>query len=191
MLHHALKRTLTWLKRFRHRCGYGIHSPFAFQFVTGVVYERGHYYADAALRAHYAQCHHRQGLRLKDCRLLFRLANFQHPRCCRLLGYKRNSLPVQFMQAGSCHTHYVAEANEQADMVVASADAWPRQAQELIKALPIGGMLVLVGVSGANKAAWQQLLQHPNACIAFDLYYFGIVFRRPDLQRQHYIVNYY
>ena len=35
---------LVWLMRVRHRRGYGIHSPFAFGFVTGVVYEDGAYY---------------------------------------------------------------------------------------------------------------------------------------------------
>ena len=27
-----------WLKRFRHRKGYGVHSPFAFDFITRVIY---------------------------------------------------------------------------------------------------------------------------------------------------------
>ena len=41
----ARLRPLRWLLRFRKRCGYGIHSPFAFQFVTGVIYEKGAYFA--------------------------------------------------------------------------------------------------------------------------------------------------
>ena len=27
----TLKRPFIWLSRFRHRCGYGVHSPFCFQ----------------------------------------------------------------------------------------------------------------------------------------------------------------
>ena len=27
-----------WVKRFRHRKGYGVHSPFAFDFITRVIY---------------------------------------------------------------------------------------------------------------------------------------------------------
>ena len=30
---------LIWLARFRHRKGYGVHSPFAFRFITDVIYE--------------------------------------------------------------------------------------------------------------------------------------------------------
>ena len=44
-----LGNPLVWLMRFRHRCGYGVHSPFAFNFLTGVVYERTPYYAYARL----------------------------------------------------------------------------------------------------------------------------------------------
>ena len=46
MIHTTFIRSLRWLRRFRKRRGYGIHSPAAFQFVTGVVYEKGEYYAE-------------------------------------------------------------------------------------------------------------------------------------------------
>ena len=35
----TLKRPFIWLSRFRHRCGYGVHSPFAFSLITQVIYE--------------------------------------------------------------------------------------------------------------------------------------------------------
>lgn len=34
-----------WIQRFRHSKGYGVHSPFAFDFITNVVYEKHWYYA--------------------------------------------------------------------------------------------------------------------------------------------------
>ena len=34
----TLKRPFIWLYRFRHRCGYGVHSPFAFNLITHVIY---------------------------------------------------------------------------------------------------------------------------------------------------------
>lgn len=48
-----LCRQWIWLKRFRHRRGYGVHSPFAFDFLTYVVYERGEYYAYRELKKRY------------------------------------------------------------------------------------------------------------------------------------------
>lgn len=70
-----LPRCLRWLLRFRHRCGYGIHSPFAFGFVTGVIYESGQYYAYAPLHRCFQEQKAADGLRECDLRLLFRVAN--------------------------------------------------------------------------------------------------------------------
>lgn len=39
-----LKRPFIWMLRFRHRCGYGVHSPFAFNLITQVIYESTPYY---------------------------------------------------------------------------------------------------------------------------------------------------
>ena len=68
---------LVWLVRIRHRCGYGVHSPFAFRFLTGVVYERTPYYAYATLDPALPW-----GMRLrrkKGLHLLLRLANWLQP----------------------------------------------------------------------------------------------------------------
>ena len=48
----ALKRPFIWLYRFRHRCGYGVHSPFAFNLITHVIYESTPYYKYEIGRAH-------------------------------------------------------------------------------------------------------------------------------------------
>lgn len=34
-----LHRIWNWCSRFRHRCGYGVHSPSDFFLITSVVYE--------------------------------------------------------------------------------------------------------------------------------------------------------
>ena len=75
-----LRRFSRWLTRWRHRCGYGVHSPWAFSWITEVIYNDFAYYA-------YAPLHRRRllpaadpealagALNEKDDRLLFRLAN--------------------------------------------------------------------------------------------------------------------
>ena len=75
------RRPWIWLSRFRQRKGYGVHSPFAYSFIRGVVLESSAYYAYADL----AQLHPWwvRWFRLypMQCRrLLFRLANFAEPR---------------------------------------------------------------------------------------------------------------
>lgn len=106
-------RPLVWLLRFRHRRGYGVHSPFAFGFITGVVYERGEYYAYAELRAQRNERvkqarEARKGtskalvLREKDERLLFRIINFAAPRTALVYGSDAlRSMP--YLQAGRRH----------------------------------------------------------------------------------------
>ena len=63
-----------WLRRIRHRKGYGVHSPFAFDFIKQVLEEHDAYYAYSVIdsrlrwwqRFRYRRHQH----------LLFRLRNF-------------------------------------------------------------------------------------------------------------------
>lgn len=179
-----------WMVRFRKRRGYGIHSPFAFGLVTGVIYEHGNYYAYERLDRLYREQRAQATLRLKDYRLLFRLANFQHPRCCLLLG-TADGLLSEFLHAGSLHTQYVTAAKT-ADMVVVQRDAACDPAV-LAATLEPGAMVVVVDPRGSAKRrrAWRALLELPQAQVSFDLHDFGIVLYRPELQRAHYTINYW
>ena len=68
-------RSLIWVRRFRHRCGYGVHSPFAFNLITGVIYEKGEFYAYAPLRSLRGEARGRE----KDDKLMLRLINDRQP----------------------------------------------------------------------------------------------------------------
>lgn len=190
----SISRTLRWLRRFRHRQGYGIHSPFAFNLVTGVIYEKGEYYAYDKLKALYLR--QRPALRWKDCKLLFRLANFQHPERAYLLGIAPEDTLYAFLKAGSQHTTYTcgelvpASATGRYDLLVVSGD-WESQSAHFLPCLRLGGLLIVIGLNNRQrKQAWQALLQAPQAQVSFDLYDFGLICYRPDLQRQHYLINY-
>lgn len=79
-----LKRPFIWLGRFRHRCGYGVHSPFAFDLITNVIYERTPYYAYSSLEAEQKKMSANSGRKWKHeskkvNRLLFRLVNYIQP----------------------------------------------------------------------------------------------------------------
>lgn len=188
-----------WMVRFRHRCGYGIHSPFAFGFVRDVVYERGIFYAYAPLAAQHPTLS--TPLRMKDLRLLLRLANFQRPTVCLLSGLEPESAEGAWLKAGSCHTRYVGpdeswppsfEMLYAFDMLYAQGD-WTDKAAPWLARLAQGGMLVLhdIASTAARRAAWAHLLTLPQCVVAFDLRDFGVICYRPELQRQHYVVNYF
>lgn len=63
-----------WLKRFRTGRGFGVHSPFAYYFITRVLRERLPYYS------------FRTEVTAPDERLLFRVANYFRPSTVALLG---------------------------------------------------------------------------------------------------------
>ena len=77
-----LKRPLIWLSRFRYRCGYGVHSPFAFSLITDVIYEKMPYYAYDLLKAEQKKRITTQGWEKgipRINRLLFRPVNKVQP----------------------------------------------------------------------------------------------------------------
>lgn len=80
----TLKRPFIWLYRFRHRCGYGVHSPFAFNLITHVIYESTAYYKYEELAKAQKQLELEKDKRWKYeskkvKRLLFRLVNYTCP----------------------------------------------------------------------------------------------------------------
>lgn len=184
------RRLFRWVVRFRHRCGYGIHSPFAFSFVCSVIYERGMYYAYSRLDQTYSWTSSR-GFRRKDCRLLFRLANYVHPAVCSLDGASARGTWFEHLSAGSRTTLY-EESLCSAGLVIGST-GWASHVPQLIGSVLPGGVLLVPDVDRgqANREAWAALLESPQAQVTFNLGDFGIVFYRPDLQREHYIINYF
>ena len=80
-----LLRALVWCSRLRYRQGYGVHSPFAFNLITRVFYERWPYYAYQPLDAlrHKLRSLRKQTNPARVDKLLLRLANYTQP--CHIL----------------------------------------------------------------------------------------------------------
>jgi hypothetical protein len=78
----CIKRPFIWLSRFRYRCGYGVHSPFAFSLITDVIYEKMPYYAYSSLKKEQKKMIRERGWTKgsqKVNRFLFRLVNRVQP----------------------------------------------------------------------------------------------------------------
>lgn len=71
-----LRRLYNWIRRFPHRCGYGVHSPSDFYLITFVIYESLPYYKYKTLKAFrpllYQYPHHRE----KVDRFFLRFVNY-------------------------------------------------------------------------------------------------------------------
>lgn len=121
----GLRQLYATLCRLRHRYGFGVHSPFAFDLLTGVVYERHDYYAYAELKR----------LRRKappalpccsawtDC-LLFRLVNRFQPETVVEVGTGAG-LSICYMAAAKKETHCVTMDTERHEAVASILKKYP------------------------------------------------------------------
>ena len=105
----ALKRPFIWLSRVRHRCGYGVHSPFAFELITCLFYEKTPYYAykELAQEEKKQKRNHDKRWRnesFKVKRLLFRLVNRIQPGT--IIDFGTPSSSSLYLQSGKTTADY-------------------------------------------------------------------------------------
>lgn len=200
--YNIIARLFRWIRRFRQRCGYGVHSPLAFQFITDVIYNSGVYYAYDTLRQPLAISASRldeydplSGLIAKDLQLLFRLANFQEAHTIAIQG----SIPTiaAYLFAARPHAHVVGKDHiATADFIYTDFILAPPSLSDGSSPFPPlkeGGMHVLRGIhsSKAAETIWQRCCAQPSTTLSFDLWRFGILLNRPKIIKQSYIVNYF
>lgn len=193
-----LFRPFRWLRRIRKRCGYNIHSPFAFNFVTGVIYEAGTFYAYANLESR--EVNIPQRARVKDDRLVFRVVNFAEPRSIAAFGPDTAAFrhTCDYIRAArNCPIYIYNEEvkgwGEVPDFLYADSDDWQHHVEKLLPHTHDGTALLIKGIyrSKASREAWKQLIARPEVRVSFDLYDFGICFFEQRLNKENFTINYY
>lgn len=166
-----------WLVRIRKRCGYGVHSPFAFRFITEVIYERNAFYAYRELDRHLPL--HMRLRRRKGLHLLLRLANHLQPSVivlpCDALWEKR------YLKAG-CRTAHLSSHWPEGEVPFCLL----HQPQDEVLS-HIGRHSVLLLDNLHRHRSWFKQLP---SVVSFDLYDIGIAFFDPHYNEQHYKVNF-
>ncbi len=168
---------LVWLARFRHRKGYGVHSPFAFRFITDVIYERHPYYAylelDKALPLS-MQMRKRKGLHL-----MLRLANHLQPKTIVLprdawwekrylqRGCRKANIQCQ-LPKGKVSLCLLREPNDEA-----------------LRHINEQSVLLL-----DNLHRHREWFRSLPSVVSFDLYDLGIAFFDKQYNKQYYKVNF-
>ena len=186
-----LIRCYVRLCRFRHRQGYGIHSPFAFGLVTKVFYERGAYYAYAPLRKMRRQIVHNTTER--GDRLMLRLINAFQPNDC-FIGGEQTQLTAQYLRAGkpSCQFWPIEslDAAEELDMLYLDMPDWEPWATKALTKMSDKGCIVVRGIHRNARMlnAWRRLTEQEVVRVSFDLYDYGVACFRQDLHKQDYII---
>lgn len=210
MIMSVFHRIYIWLCRFPHRRGYGVHSPFAFNFITSVVYERGVYYAYEHLETKYGL--HANGFfrllqpetayKRRMGRLLFRISNYVHPDFI-LLGGDVSDWERGYLTAGSRRAELHDLSNQETRRLepggektflayfadTESADTnW-----RTVSALATETSVILIAGIHVSKAAasyWAKFQNEEAVGITFDLYDYGVAFLDRTRYKQHYIVNF-
>ena len=174
---YKITNPIIWLRRIRHRCGYGVHSPFAFHLITDVFYMKLPYYAYKELD---------EGLTIWDrfrvrkiLHMLLRVSNWSQPETIVCLSAPDN-VP-RYLQAGCKKaklTDYIPEG--QVDL------CWlPEPDEKIITHLHEHSVLILDHLDKHKE--WFRNLP---SIVSFDLYDTGIALFNTKYNKQHYIVNF-
>lgn len=202
------KRPFIWLLRFRHRCGYGVHSPFAFDFITNVVYEKTPYYAYQRLAEEEKKLpppRRRRGMgeSLKVKRLLFRLVNRTQPAFIVNAGVP--SASSLYLQAARPSAEYVEttelsglflEQGMPVDFLYLHDFRNPEFVGQVFRiCLPrttSRSVFVIEGIAYGRpmRELWKRMQADERVGITFDLYDVGILFFDRTKIKQHYVVNF-
>lgn len=204
----SLKRPFIWISRFRHRCGYGVHSPFAFDLITTVIYEKSPYYAYKTLLAEEKKQRQQRGKdwqrgMRKVNRLLFRFVNKIQPRnivdvglpCASSLYLQAARVSADYTSA-SCLEELFLEAGVPVDFLYIHDYKHPELVEEVFRVCAprttSGSVFVIEGIryTKSMRTLWKRLQEDEQVGITFDLYDVGILFFDRMKIKQHYIVNF-
>lgn len=195
-----------WLRRIGHRRGYGVHSPFAYNFITRVIYERASYYKYADLRAEEKRRAGKESADwlyepLKVKRLLFRVVNYVRPRT--IIDAGRFSASSLYLKAGCLKSGYVGvcepgdlflDASTPVDFLYIHDYRNPAFASEMFERCVShacdASVFVVEGIGYTShmRQLWKHMRQDERVAVTFDLYDLGILFFDKKMNKQDYVV---
>lgn len=203
------QRIWNWCRRFRHRCGYGVHSPSDFFLITSVVYEDLPYYAYERLKMSSSSKslpHYRE----KVNKLLFRLVNHFRPASLIEVGegngdsFRYMCEPCASMKSvclrgmekeETLHDlEKVLKRLEKVDFLHVAFTPYYKEVFERVFPYLHDESCVVVGdihASEERKAWWKELTTDERVRISFDLYDIGLLRFEKERFKQNYIVNFF
>lgn len=197
-MYEYLKQRVKHAIRFRHKRGFGVHSPFVFDLITNVIKEKAEYYD---FRVVEAQGRIREKER-KLYRMLFRLADYFSYRKIVFLGLE-NPWATRYLSGvasdmrlldggGNCPGCVFAgrAGEEDADMLLLGrnlADAWGAEWESWLRERTDGPLCVVVKDIHRrpfNARVWRQMRE--ECTVSIDMMWYGILFWNKKLQKGKY-----
>lgn len=168
---------IVWLCRFRHRRGYGVHSPFAFDFLSEVVYEQTPYVLYSDLDPNLGLL---QRFRVrKVLHLLFRCANWYQPHNIVVRGKGISPFVCEYLHAGCLRANMCRDYPEG----VTDFCFLDGPDEEFLVHCGENTMLVL-----DNLRTYREWFYSLPSVVTMDLYDIGIAFFDHCYKKQDYIV---
>lgn len=175
--------------RFRHKRGFGVHSPFMFNFILNVIRDRRHRFV------YPAEAERQKDIRYRDrkfYRLLHRLCVYQSPCQVLCIGDKNERLRQYLQRPGEKGNMMEdrPEAWTEADMVyVGPESAAVLSGMEILLAETMGKKKQCVVISdihkkGFNASFWQLLAV--RSTVRVDMMWYGILLFDEKLQKGSY-----
>lgn len=188
-------RIWIWLKRFRKRKGYGVHSPFAFHYITELIYDKHKYEAYRTVKAAAL----RRDTNRKSGRLLYRIARKVQPRQILFHG-DQTSRSLMYLRLGwpdavVLEELEAANATNALDMAFFNIESPLRMEESVMMAMRYASeqsQFIIHGIHSSKQAlaAWKRLVKNPLSGITFDLWDLGIILFDKSYIKQDYIVNF-
>ena len=159
------------IRRFLHRYGFGIQSPWAYSLVRDVLFESLRYYAFDDLRHKHPHLSRKERKRNEQ---LFRIVN--------------HFKPSDIITAGNCPPatlDYLQQKGTEGTVLLYYFG--PESSKETIPtSIPDDAVVVIDDISRSNQSLWEQLLQNPRATAVFEMGYRGMMVFDPKRIRQTY-----
>ena len=186
--------------RYRHNRGYGVQSPYAFHFVTGVLAEKHPYYAYPAINSAAKKCGYKAAL----ARMLFRIANYANPQniimCapCEAVACAVTmacpSVGVSLL-SGNDASSQMATAFEQGEalglLYVGDSPAYASVVEQALEHVSSSSVIIVDGIHRTREKEewWHGVKQNDAVAVTFDLYSMGVLFFDKSYKKQHYTLK--
>lgn len=159
-----------WL-RWRHRRGFGIHSPWAYEIITEALCTKSQFYKFQEIEGTEAD------------RQLFRLFVWLKPKRYVAAGGEKQALEHMkaaydsYTDRGDTEVYYFA-ADRGWEVEKAFQGGWIDQ----------HSCLILEDIDGKNREIWQAIVTSKSATSTFETKHRGIAFYDPARQKQNYLI---
>ena len=178
-------RSVAWLRRCGHSRGFGIQSPTAYQFLTDVLCQRLPYHSYDDLSRQFPKL---RGNRLKFCRLLFRLANFQQAEKT-FVASSFSEECLAYLLEGNRRSELVSEPTNCALVITSTKNN--QGLSKMVESLPNDAIIVVADIysNGKETDFWKSLKASERIAMTFDTYDCGVAILGKTAYPQHYLVN--